>query len=168
MSDLEIEDSTGESHVSERDELHTNLDLSDGNTSEIIYDETIFPSLIVRIKALVIDFLIILIVFTATTLFIDAFGDIPSFVKGFILIFMIWLYDPVLTSFTGSTLGHKMMKLKVRKFMQPESKISIGQAILRFLTKWSLGWISFLTVTSNDHKRAIHDLVSGSIVLKDN
>src|SRR5690242_16416199 len=82
--------------------------------SDKIYNGIIFPSLVSRIKALFIDLLVILVIFTATTLFIDAFGDIPSFLKGFILIFMLYLYDPILTAFTGSTLGHKAMKLKVR------------------------------------------------------
>jgi uncharacterized RDD family membrane protein YckC len=131
------------------------------------YESTTFPSLVTRIKALFIDFVTMLTIFTATTLFIDSFGDIPSFVKGFILIFMIYLYDPILTSLTGSTLGHKVMKLKVRSYVKPEKNISFGRAFLRFFTKGFLGWISFLTVTGNKQKRAIHDLVSGSIVLYD-
>jgi len=133
---------------------------------ELKYDGAVFPSLVTRIKALFIDVVIMLIIFTGTTLFIDAFGDIPSFAKGFILIFMFYLYDPILTSFTGSTLGHKMMKLKVRKYNDPERRISLGQAFLRFITKGLLGWISFLTVTGNKRKRAIHDIASGSIILR--
>lgn len=136
------------------------------NNLETRYDGVTFPSLVERIKALFVDMVIILIIFTATTLFIDAFGDIPDFAKGFILIFMLYLYDPVLTSFTGSTLGHKVMKLKVREYQDPEKKISLVRALLRFMTKGLLGWISFLTVTSNKRKRAIHDMVGGSIVLR--
>ncbi|HMG91926.1 MAG TPA: RDD family protein [Chryseolinea sp.] len=131
------------------------------------YDGIIFPTLVSRIKALFVDLVVILMIFTTTTLFIDAFGDIHSFLKGFILIFMLYLYDPILTSFTGSTLGHKLMKLKVRRFNDPEEKISLGYAFLRFILKTTLGWISFLTVTSNKHKRAIHDVMSGSILLRD-
>lgn len=133
---------------------------------EVQYDATTFPTLVTRIKAVFIDILVMLIIFTATTLFIDAFGDIPNFVKGFILIFMLYLYDPILTAFTGSTLGHKMMKLTVRTYSDPGKKITLGQAFLRFITKAALGWISFLTVTGNKRKRAIHDLISGSIILK--
>lgn len=118
-----------------------------------------------RIKALFIDVVVMLLIFTATTLFIDTFGDIPSFVKGFILVFMFYLYDPILTSLTGSTFGHKAMKLKVRRYGDPEKKISLGQAFLRFFIKGLLGWVSFLTVIGNKRKRAIHDLASGSIML---
>jgi uncharacterized RDD family membrane protein YckC len=135
------------------------------NDLETAYDSTMFPSLVSRIKALFVDVVIILIIFTATTLFIDSFGEIPSFVRGFILIFMLYLYDPLLTSLTGSTLGHKLMNLKVRRYDEPDRKISLGQAFGRFFIKGLLGWISFLTVTGNPRKRAIHDIASGSIML---
>lgn len=40
------------------------------------------------------------------------------------------------------------------------------QAIIRYIIKISLGWISFLTINSNYEKRAIHDFVAGSVVIK--
>ena len=153
MENLDGKDSTQELEDKERDSLETK------------YDEMIFPTLVTRVKALFIDLIIMLIIFTGTTLFIDTFGEIPNFVKGSIAIFMFYLYDPILTSFTGSTLGHKIMKLKVRKYKDPEKRISLSQALLRFITKGLLGWFSFLTVTGNKRKRAIHDIASGSIIM---
>lgn len=135
------------------------------NHLETKYGDMRFPTLVTRVKALFIDVVIMLFIFTGTTLFIDTFGEIPNFVKGSITIFMFYLYDPILTSFTGSTLGHKIMKLKVRRYKDPEKRISLGQALLRFITKGLLGWFSFLTVTGNRHKRAIHDVASGSIIM---
>lgn len=132
-----------------------------------IYESMVFPSLLARIKAVVFDFCIILIVFTITSIAIDAIGAVPDFLRGFILIFMVYLYDPVLTSFTGSTIGHKLMKLQVRRHNNPTQKISLGQAFIRFFVKATLGWLSFLTVTSNPRKRAIHDLWSGAVILHD-
>jgi hypothetical protein len=38
-------------------------------------------------------------------------------------------------------------------------------ALIRFLVKGLLGWLSFLTVTGSTRKRAIHDLLGGSIVM---
>lgn len=129
------------------------------------YADAHFPTLVTRIKALVIDGLIMLLVFSGTSVLINLLGHIPSFIKGFVLIFMFYLYDPVLTAFTGSTLGHKVMNLEVRQHNEPEKKISLGQAFVRFALKGLLGWISFLTVTGNKRKRAIHDFASGSIIL---
>lgn len=128
-------------------------------------DPATLPSLVSRIKALFIDFLFMLFVFALASTLIDAVGPVPDFVRGFIIIFMVYLYDPLLTSLTGSTVGQRIMGLKVRRNQNPDRKISIGQAFLRFFVKGLLGWLSFLTVTGNERKRAIHDLASGSIVL---
>ncbi|GCC51819.1 RDD family protein [Chryseotalea sanaruensis] len=127
-----------------------------------------FPSLLSRVKALILDSLVILFVFSIVSVLINLLGDIPSFLKGFILIFMFYLYDPLLTSFFGATLGHRIMSLTVRKYNNHDLKISLGKALLRFFLKLFLGWISFLTVTSSKQKRAIHDIVSGSIVIYKN
>ena len=129
------------------------------------YATTVFPSLVSRIKALFVDFIFLLVIFAGTSLLINAIGGVPDFIKGSIAIFMLCLYDPLLTSVLGGTLGHKAMGLGVRRYNDPERKISFGHAIVRFIVKGFLGWISFLTVTSNKRKRAIHDIASGSMML---
>jgi uncharacterized RDD family membrane protein YckC len=43
---------------------------------------------------------------------------------------------------------------------------SILQAYFRYLLKVFLGWISFLTASFNPGKRAIHDLATGSIMVR--
>jgi uncharacterized RDD family membrane protein YckC len=127
-----------------------------------------FPVLLARVKALLIDALILLSIFTAASLILDKLESTPDWVRGFIYIFMAFLYDPILTSMTGGTLGHKMIGIKVKRYSQPDMNISFPMALFRFLIKGSLGWLSFLTVTSNEHKRALHDKFSGSIVLYKN
>jgi uncharacterized RDD family membrane protein YckC len=150
-----------------------------GNSREIIDTEVIhnsnkevtnyellhLPSLVRRVMALIIDSLVILLVFSTLSVLINILGEIPNVIRGFFLIFMIYLYDPILTSFYGATIGHRIMNLTLRKFDDQSSNISIGNALLRFVIKILLGWISFITVTSNKNKRAIHDLASGSIVI---
>jgi uncharacterized RDD family membrane protein YckC len=141
---------------------------TNSNKEEADYESLQFPSLLTRVKALVLDSLVILFIFSTLSVSINYLGDIPTLVKGFMLVFMIYLYDPILTSFFGATLGHRMMNLTVRKYDNQDMNISIGQALIRFFLKVILGWISFLTVTSNEQKRAIHDLASGSIVIHKN
>ncbi len=125
-----------------------------------------YPSLVTRIQAIVVDSIVILIVFILASYILDILGEIPDSVRGFILIFMLFLYDPILTSLTAGTLGHKVMGLKVICFSEKERKLSVPRAIIRSFVKGVLGWISFFTVTGNREKRAIHDIISGSIVLK--
>jgi uncharacterized RDD family membrane protein YckC len=123
------------------------------------------PNLVSRVKAVFIDFVIMLVVFSLTSIIIGLVNDVSDFIKGFIAVTMFILYDPLLTAFTGGTLGHKMMGLRVKKYSDTKTNISVINAILRFVIKGTMGWLSFLTVTSSKNKRAIHDTLSGSIVL---
>jgi uncharacterized RDD family membrane protein YckC len=152
-----------------------NISLLDGKEQTSIYnvheknvqfDRSLLPSLVVRIKALFIDLVILLLVFTMVSIVVDAVGSVPSIIKGIIAVFMFYLYDPIFTAFYGGTIGHKIMRLKIKRFQEPDKNISLAAALLRFLMKSMLGWISFFTVTGNINKRAIHDLVSGSILLR--
>lgn len=68
-------------------------------------------------------------------------------------------------TFFGGTLGHKIVGLKVKRESNSDKNINIIAAIFRFLMKALLGWISLVTVTSDDKKRAMHDSATGSIVL---
>jgi uncharacterized RDD family membrane protein YckC len=130
------------------------------------YDLTQLPSLVARIKAFFTDLLILLFAYATLSVSIDAMGGVPSLVKGVMAVFMFYLYDPILTAFTGGTIGHKLMQLKIKQFKDPQKNISLLAALLRFFIKGMLGWISFFTVTGNANKRAIHDLISGAIILK--
>jgi uncharacterized RDD family membrane protein YckC len=151
------------SDKSERDRVESIFNLKEQG---IQYNLSQLPSLVVRIKAFFVDLLILLLVFATVSILIDMIDNVPSILKGFIAVFMLYLYDPILTAFTGGTIGHKLMKLKIKQLQDPEKNISLLAALLRFLIKGMLGWISFFTVTGNANKRAIHDLASGSITLK--
>jgi uncharacterized RDD family membrane protein YckC len=137
---------------------------SDKMDIEDIYKNYEFPSLALRIKALFVDVLVMLIIFAVGATIIDFVGGAPNWVRGTILIFMLYFYDPFFTSFNGGTLGHYLMGLRVKRFISPTKNITLLAALFRFFIKGMLGWLSFLTVTSHARKRAIHDLVSGSIV----
>ena len=66
----------------------------------------------------------------------------------------------------GSTLGNYLKGIRVRKNSDSTKCINILQAIVRYPVKVLLGWVSFLTINSNSKRRAIHDLVSGSVMIK--
>lgn len=123
-----------------------------------------FPTLVVRIKALFIDTLVLLMVITLATL-IDVAAEVATYLKGSIAIAVFVFYDPFFTCFTGGTIGHKFMRVRVKKANNTTLNISLINALLRFATKASLGWISLLTITSTPKKRAIHDIISGSVLV---
>lgn len=102
-----------------------------------------------------------MIVFTSI---LDKFDNVPDWLTIAIVVGII-LYEPLCMAI-GCTLGNYLKGIRVRKVSNPTSRISVFQAILRYPFKLSLGWISFLTIHTNPKRRAIHDLVSGSVMIK--
>jgi uncharacterized RDD family membrane protein YckC len=93
-------------------------------------------------------------------------GEEASGLTRAILFISIWgVYEPVSMAM-GSTVGNYLMKIRVRRFNNTEKRINIFQAYGRFIIKFLLGWLSFLTMGLNKEKRAIHDLMTGTIVIE--
>ena len=90
---------------------------------------------------------------------IDRYEDSPDWV-GIVLFFGIWgVYERLCTSL-GFTIGNYIKGIRVRRATNPIQKINIFQAFVRYILKILLGWISFLTMHFNPHRRAIHDFAS--------
>lgn len=126
-----------------------------------------YASLIDRIKATFIDSLVIVGMLFAATEILTFFENVPDLVKMFLFVFIFFLYEPIFVSLYGNSIGHSYMGLCVRKEKDRAKKISFPAAILRFLCKAFLGWLSLLTVTGSSKKQAIHDVLVSSIILKE-
>jgi len=134
-------------------------------TKEIVDIDIKYPGVSDRVKAAVVDsFIIVVFMFIASYSF-SFFGNVGENLRIITFIFIFGLYDPIFTSTFGSTLGHMSMNLIVRKEKNYEKKISLPQAIIRFIVKFILGIISLFTVGNNKKHLAIHDLITGSVVL---
>ena len=90
--------------------------------------------------------------------------EISTDVKPFIFFGLLFLYEPIMTTFY-CTIGQLLMGFRIRKISDESSKINIFQAFLRLIFKYLLGWLSFLTVTFNSKNRAIHDFVSSTVAI---
>jgi uncharacterized RDD family membrane protein YckC len=73
-------------------------------------------------------------------------------------------YEPLATAF-GCTLGQALMRFRVRT-VEGLKRIGVTQAYGRFLVKYLLGIISFVTMPARSDRRAIHDLASETIVIE--
>ena len=91
-------------------------------------------------------------------------GEVHENIKGIVFIIAIILYEPILISF-GCTVGQLITNIRVSDYVNPKKRIWFIQAILRLIVKGLLGWLSFITVTFNRNRRAIHDYISYSIVI---
>lgn len=130
-----------------------------------LYGDTSFPSLLTRVKAVMIDFVVILMIFSIASVLIDEIGDIPTWIHVSIFVFCFYIYDPLLITLAGGTIGHHILGIRIKKVKKPQQNINLLQASIRLITKFTLGWLSFLTVTASKRKLAIHDMACGSIVL---
>jgi len=119
-----------------------------------------------RVKAAFIDAIVLLGMMYAVTELFALFDNVPVFVRALAATFIFFLYDPIFTSFYGGTIGHSFCKLGVRKDEDLDANISFASAIIRFILKFFLGWISLLTITGNDKKKAIHDFAVKSVVIE--
>ncbi|HXL56895.1 MAG TPA: RDD family protein [Chitinophagaceae bacterium] len=124
-----------------------------------------YPSLGDRFQSLLIDSIFIIILMFVFAPLLEHFKNPPNRLR-VALFFAIWgIYEPLCMTF-GFTLGNYIKKLRVRKFKDISKKINLLQALIRYIIKALLGWLSFLTIRTNNERRAIHDLVSGTVMIK--
>lgn len=120
-----------------------------------------------RVKAAIIDSLLLIGFMYAASELLALFEAVPTYVRIIVAVFIFLLYDPIFTSYYGGTVGHSFSGIEVKREVDTDRNISFPAAVLRFIFKALLGWISLLTVTAHEKKRAIHDLVAGSVVLEE-
>ena len=124
----------------------------------------IYPSLTERIKSTFIDFILILFLFSITGIFLDNFDEVPDWLRATLLLSLFYVYEPVAQTF-GCTLGNYIMGIRVRKQNDHARRINIAQAYVRLIFKTLLSWFSFFTINKNPRRRAIHDLISGTVMI---
>ena len=124
-----------------------------------------YPQLTDRVQSTFIDTILIIILMFAFAGILDKFDNVPDWVRIALFAGLFIVYEPLCMTL-GCTLGNYMKRIRVRKDSNPAKRINIFQAIIRYPIKVLLGWISFLTINSNPKRRAIHDLVSGTVMIK--
>lgn len=130
-----------------------------------LQEEVNYPSVAERAKAASIDGIILIVIMALINGLFSQFDEIPVFLSVASFLFVFVLYDPMLTTFSGGTIGHKSMGIRVRQVQNEKKNINFFSALFRFLVKALLGWISLLMVNFNAKKLAIHDRVASSVVV---
>ena len=123
-----------------------------------------YPGVLARVKAVMVDGILLLIFLVIASSIFSQLNDAPDYVRMLVFVLIFVLYDPILTSSTGGTIGHHIIGMTVRKVSDEKSNINFLMAIIRFIIKSSLGWASLFTVMANEKRRAIHDFVAQSVV----
>lgn len=117
-----------------------------------------------RLQGLFIDWIVFLVLmigalFLATATRSDSIGRY----LGFSAIAVFLLYEPVLVSLTGGTIGHHFTNLRVVDD-GTKGNVSLLKAFARFAIKSLLGWYSFISMWITRRHQAVHDLMTSSTV----
>lgn len=126
--------------------------------------ETEYPSLSARLQSIFIDMIFLIALMIIISSLLDHFPNAPSWIRAAAFIAIFAIYEPTCLAF-GCTIGNYIKGIRVKKITDTNSRINFFQALLRYIIKISLGWVSFLTIHSNPERRAIHDMASGSVML---
>ncbi len=128
-------------------------------------EEKDYPGIFDRVKASAIDSIVIVAFIGASSEILGTLDSAPNYYK-MICVILIFLYEPIMVSLFGASIGHRMCKLKVQN-AKNSKKISIIKAIIRFLMKMILGWISLFTISNNKERKTMHDMIVDSVVIFD-
>lgn len=117
-----------------------------------------------RLKAMLIDWIIsMVLIFGAVFLAVSARDDNFSRALGIFAVIVLLLYEPVLVSFRGGTLGHSFTNLRVVD-QRTGGNVSFLKACIRSVIKNLLGWYSFLVMMATRRNQAVHDFLTESTV----
>jgi len=125
-------------------------------------DSLNFPPLWKRMGAYLID---IYFIFMASYAIIAILPDAITEIGTPLVIILFLFYDPICNSTLGFTFGAWLFKFRVRSEIDLTRKIGFIKALIRFVVKLLLGWVSFLSIHSDPYRRAIHDHAAGSVVI---
>jgi uncharacterized RDD family membrane protein YckC len=124
-----------------------------------------YPELKERIQSSFIDGILIIIMMFVFAAILDRFENAPDWVRVVMFAGLFVIYEPVCIVF-GCTLGNYLKGIRVRKNSDSTKRINIFQSLLRYPVKIFLGWVSFLTIGTNAKRRAIHDIVADTVMIK--
>ena len=107
-----------------------------------------YPLLTERVQSTFIDTIFIIIMMFVFSTILDRYENVPDWLRIFLFIGLWLIYEPICTTL-GCTLGNYIKNIRVRKHSDITKRINIFQALVRYILKVALGWISFLTIHNN-------------------
>lgn len=136
--------------------------MDDTDSSSQSPDYVLYARVWPSMKAILIDAFILMGVFLAAALVGANLAG--SGAIAFVIWFAFWvLYDPLMVSRTGGTIGHHVQNLRVVSDDTGRSP-SFVTAFIRNILKGFLGGVSLLAMAVSSRQKALHDLMVGTTV----
>lgn len=122
-----------------------------------------YPRLYRRIQAFIIDWSIFIVMFFAAAMILADY-EIHGGIKLIVFAIILIILEPGLVSITGGSIGHHLRGLRIQD-QRHGKNINIYRAIIRWIVKNLLGLWSFFFILQTRKHQAIHDQISGSVVI---
>ncbi len=128
-------------------------------------EPVVYGSFLVRFRALVLDTAVLIGGLLIIVFGVALLPDIPGVGRAAVVSIgaLALLYEPVMVSRFGATLGHRWSNLRVVS-ERTGANPTFGAAFLRFLVKGVLGLPSFIVMALTRRHQAVHDRIAGTTV----
>jgi len=123
----------------------------------------VYPRLIKRVRAVLIDSVVVPVAAVASLAIGYWSGVTDIWGRSLLVAIPILLLEPGLVSWTRGTVGHHIMGIQVTK-TDGVSRLGFFAATVRAVVKFLFGWFSLIFVLTTTKHQAIHDLAAHSIV----
>jgi uncharacterized RDD family membrane protein YckC len=134
------------------------------NTDRVTLDPdyVLYAKMWPRMKAILIDGFVLMGAFLVAALVgVNLAG---SGAIAFVVWVAFWiLYDPLMVSRSGGTVGHHMQNLRVVSDRTGRNP-SLLVAFIRNVVKGILGLVSLIAMASSSRKKSLHDWIAGTTV----
>jgi len=110
-----------------------------------------YPNVSDRVKATITDSAVLLGLMVLSAQIFRHIPNVNEEVRMAAFIFIFVLYD--------------LNNLRVKRESDETKNISIILALIRYIFKFGLGWLSLIAVSRSDKRKAIHDSVVSSVVV---
>lgn len=80
-------------------------------------------------------------------------------------IFIALSYEPLMLSWGGRTIGQRIMGIKVKQ-LSIDERIPLLNAYAHFALRMMLGWFTFISIHTNNERRALHDIATNAVVVE--
>jgi len=126
--------------------------------------EVFYPRLVRRVRAYLVDQMVLLAVVAAWLALLPWMQEWSPAQRILVLFGLLLLAEPCLVSWTGGTIGHHVMRLRVRD-AHTERNLGLIRATFRALLRLMLGWLSLLFILLTRRRQALHDVLLNSVVV---
>jgi len=122
-----------------------------------------YPRFLRRLQAVAIDSIILAVLIMGGLVVVSSFGVTGR--DAVILVAVIsMLWEPLLVSITGGTIGHHLIGLRVVSSTSGKN-LNIVASLLRFMVKFLLGSVSVVFIFITRYHQALHDGLARSVVI---